>query len=181
MKKKVTKQRLQEDLLFMECNKNNRPNRLKKSSLKQLENMLEKCRARKDIDCKYFLQKKIRMNMRERYNKGWSVPQSLAISYSQVKKMYPTCLFKRKKKSSSPQRKKVVRIKVQKGGLHGYSLKLNLVNRRKALHKLVSQYGWGNIVKKLNVLYIYNKNNHPVNALKFRRDMKYVQKMYNKK
>jgi len=176
MKSKVTKRRLQEDLLFMECNKENR---LKKSSLKQLENMLKKCRARKEIDCKYFLQKKIRMNMRERYNKGWSVPQSLAISYSQVKKMYPVCVFKRKKKSSSP-RKKIVRIKVQKGGLAGYSLKLSLVNRRKALHKLVSQYGWGNIVKKLNVLYIYNKNNHPVTALKFRRDMKYVQKMYRK-
>jgi hypothetical protein len=111
--------------------------------------------------------------MGERKERGWSVPQSLAISYGQVKKMYPSCVFK---SASSP--KKLVRIKVQKGGLSGYSLKLSLVDRRKALNRLVDIYGWGNIVKKLNVLFVYNKNNHPVNALKFRRDMVYIQKRY---
>jgi hypothetical protein len=117
--------------------------------------------------------------MGERKERGWSVPQSLAISYGQVKKMYPSCVFKRRN-ASSPKKssKKLVRIKVQKGGLSGYSLKLSLVDRRKALNRLVDIYGWGNIVKKLNVLFVYNKNNHPVNALKFRRDMVYIQKRY---
>lgn len=168
-RKAPTKSKLKEDLLFMECKKEKQ---LKKATVKDLELMLKKCSSRKNVDCKHFLQKKIRINMGERRVKRWSVPQSLAISYSQVKKMYPVCNFPRKR-SMSP-----VRIKVEKGGLSGYSLKLSLVERRKALDKLVGKYGWGNVVKKLNVLYNYNKNNYPGNALKFRRDMKYVQKVY---
>lgn len=165
-----TVEKLKRNALFMECEKNSVINKMSK---KQVENLIEKCQKRKDIDCKYFLQKKIRVNMKERKERNWSVPQSLAISYSQVKKMYPSCVFKRE----SPQ--KPVRIKVEKGGLKGYSLKLNLKDRRKELDRLVGIYGWGNIVKKLNVLYIYNKNNYRSNALKFRRDMVYVQKKYN--
>jgi hypothetical protein len=162
-------ERIRQDLLFMECNKRSNLSILSRN---KLDLMIEKCRKRKNVDCNYFLQKKIRMNMRERKEKGWSVPQSVAISYSQVKKLYPSCQFK--KRSS----KKVVRIPVKKGGLRGYTLKLGLVDRRKKLDQLVRIYGWGNIVKKLNVLYIYNKNNYPSNALKFRRDMKYIQKKF---
>ena len=106
--------------------------------------------------------------MRERKERNWSVPQALAISYSQIRRKYPACQFK---KSSSP-----VRIKAQKGGLHGYSLKLKLKDRRNILDKLVKVYGYSNIIKKLNLLYVYNKNNYPENAQKFRRDMIYIQK-----
>lgn len=163
-------EKMRKDLVFMECASNRA---IRNKSKNQLELMIKKCRKSKNIDCKHFLQKKIKVNMGERKERGWSVPRSLAISYSQVKKMYPSCDFK---SASSP--KKLVRIKVQKGGLSGYSLKLSLVDRRKALNRLVDIYGWGNIVKKLNVLFVYNKNNHPANALKFRRDMVYIQKRY---
>ena len=165
-------EKIVKDLIFMECATNRS---VRNKSKKQLDLILTKCRKNKNIDCKHFLQKKIKVNMMERKDRGWSVPQSLAISYSQVKKMYPSCGFKRKNDSSP---KKLVRIKVQKGGLSGYTLKLNLADRRRELNRLVGIYGWGNIVKKLNVLYIYNKNNQPANALKFRRDMKYIQKKY---
>ena len=124
-------------------------------------------------NCKALLQKKIKINMGERKERNWSVPQAIAISYSQIRKKYPTCQFK--KRSSSPKRSPI-RIKAQKGGLHGYSLKLTLKQRRSILDRLVKVYGYSNIIKKLNLLYVYNKNNHPENALKFRRDMLYVQR-----
>lgn len=120
-------------------------------------------------NCKSLLQEKIRINMRERKERKWSVPQALAISYSQIRRKYPECQFK--KRSSSP-----IRIKAKKGGLHGYSLKLSLKERRSILDKIVKIYGPTNIIKKLNLLYVYNKNNHPENALKFRKDMVYVQR-----
>ena len=127
---------------------------------------------KKSPNCKSLLQEKIRINMRERKDRNWSVPQALAISYSQIRRKYPACQFK---KSSSPKRSPV-RIKAQKGGLHGYSLKLKLRERRNILDRLVKIYGHSNIIKKLNLLYVYNKNNHPENALKFRRDMTYIQR-----
>jgi len=222
--------KLKRDLIFMECGKSKT---VKLKSQKQLDLIAEKCK-KKNVDCRYFLQKKIRMNMRERGDQKWSVPQALAISYSQVKKMFPRCKFARKEidspmrkslslssmtviklrqkaktmnckgysrmkkselvslikscKSKSPIRSPIrsirkspklpVRIKVEKGGLAGYSLKLKLSDRKKVLDKLVQQHGWGNVVKKLNVLYIYNKNKYPANALKFKEDMKHVQVKY---
>lgn len=136
-------------------------------------------------NCKALLQNKIRINMGERKERNWSVPQAIAISYSQIKKKYPACQFKKrspkrspKRRSSSPKRTQI-RIKAKKGGLHGYSLKLNLKERRNILDRLIKVYGHSNIIKKLNLLYVYNKNNYPDNALKFRRDMLYVQSKRN--
>lgn len=140
-------------------------------------------------NCKSLLQQKIRINMGERKERNWSVPQALAISYSQIRKKYPECQFKKspkrrspKRRASSPKRRSPkrsvrspVRIKARKGGLHGYSLKMSLKERRSILDKLVKVYGRSNIIKKLNLLYVYNKNNQPANALKFRRDMIYIQ------
>ena len=116
--------------------------------------------------------------MRERKDRNWSVPQALAISYSQIRRKYPSCQFKKTPRASSPMRRKKspVRIKAQKGGLRGYSLKLKMKDRRSILDRLVKVYGYSNIIKKLNLLYVYNKNNHPENALKFKRDMLYIQR-----
>ena len=80
------------------------------------------------------------------------------------------------KRSKSKSR---VRIHIEKGALPGYSLSLKRSDRREILDKLVKKYGWSNIVKKLNVLYIYNMNRYPVNAGKFRRDMYYIQKKFS--
>ena len=110
--------------------------------------------------CKSLLQQKIRINMGERKERNWSVPQALAISYSQIRKKYPECQFKKsskRRRSSSPKRrvrfKSPVRIKAKKGGLHGYSqmslmgglheysLKMSLKERRSILDRLVKVYG----------------------------------------
>lgn len=47
--------------------------------------------------CKDLLQKKIRINISE-YKKGrWKSPmQAVAVSYSQIRKRFPECLFPRK-------------------------------------------------------------------------------------
>lgn len=80
---------------------------------------------------------------------------------------------KRRSKSRSKSR---VRIPVKKGALAGYTIADSLQKRREILKKIAKKDGWSKVVKRLNVLYIYNKNNHPENAMKFRRDMFYVQK-----
>lgn len=69
-----------------------------------------------------------------------------------------------------------IRIPTEKGALPGYTLSMKRSDRRDLLDKLTKKMGWSNIVKKLNVLYIYNMNRHPENAAKFRRDMYYIQK-----
>lgn len=79
-------------------------------------------------------------------------------------------------KSTSKSR---VRIYVTKGNLPGYTLKKSLAERRLVLEKLAKKDSWGTIVKRLNVLYIYNKNRHPETAIKFKRDMKYIQRIYS--
>jgi hypothetical protein len=77
--------------------------------------------------------------------------------------------------------KSLVRIPVTKGKLPGYTLDKSVKSRRSVLKKLAKKDSWGKIVKRLNVLYIYNKNRHPENAMKFRRDMHYIQKTFSPK
>jgi hypothetical protein len=76
--------------------------------------------------------------------------------------------------------KSKVRIPVTKGKLEDYSLSDTMEHRRKILRKLAKRDTWEEIVKRLNVLYIYNKNRYPENAMKFKRDMKYIQRLYEK-
>ena len=80
-----------------------------------------------------------------------------------------------------PTSKSLIRIPVTKGSLHGYNLDDKRVERRKILRKLAKKDTWETVVKRLNVLYIYNKNRHPEIAGKFRRDMKYIQKEFSDK
>jgi hypothetical protein len=67
-----------------------------------------------------------------------------------------------------------------KGNLGKYSTKLKLQERRKELIKLIKtkkkDYAPIKILRRLNVLYIFNKNKNPELAQKFRRDFKYVKK-----
>ena len=70
-------------------------------------------------------------------------------------------------------------IKLEKNALPGYSLSVPTTYRRAILDTLVDLFGWGNVVQKLNVLYVFNKNKKPDNAAKFRKDMYYVQKTHS--
>lgn len=81
--------------------------------------------------------------------------------------------------SKRTKSKSKVRIHIEKGALPGYTLSIKRSDRRNILNTLVKKFGWSNIVKKLNVLYIYNMNRYPVNAAKYRRDMYYIQKKFS--
>jgi Mg-chelatase subunit ChlI len=72
---------------------------------------------------------------------------------------------------------KTLNIKLKKGKLDGYSLKDSMSDRRKVLKKYVKIYGSGDVIKRLNILYIFNRNNYPTTANKFHRDMVFVQKL----
>lgn len=85
----------------------------------------------------------------------------------------------RSKPGPKPKSKSLIRIPVTKGSLHGYNLDDKRDHRRKILRKIAKKDTWETVVKRLNVLYIYNKNRHPENAGKFRRDMKYIQKEFS--
>jgi len=76
--------------------------------------------------------------------------------------------------------KSKVRIYVKKGGLKGYKVRDPLVKKRAALKRLINQYGYSTIIKRLNVIGIYNKNRYPDITKKVRADMAYLRKEFNK-
>lgn len=76
--------------------------------------------------------------------------------------------------------KSKVRIYVKKGGLKGYKVRDPLDKKRAALKRLVKQYGYSTIIKRLNVIGIYNKNRYPEITKKVRSDMAYLRKEFNR-
>lgn len=70
------------------------------------------------------------------------------------------------------------RIKVKKGGLPGYHLRDSKDDRRKVLLHLLesNKVSYATLIRRLNVLAIYNKNNHPNMSDKVRRDMAYIRR-----
>jgi hypothetical protein len=94
-----------------------------------------------------------------------------------------------KKKST---RKSKVKIYTEKGGLKGpyrlstssvkgYSIHDTMVNRRSILKNLLLKTPYSTIIKRLNVLAIYNKNRYPETSSKIKRDMSFLQKTFSKK
>lgn len=77
--------------------------------------------------------------------------------------------------------KSKVKISLKKGSLPGYSLKLKRNERRLVLLKIAKKDTPQKVIKRLNVLFIFNKNKHPITANKFKRDMKFIQKTFSTK
>ncbi len=65
---------------------------------------------------------------------------------------------------------------LQKGELRqfGYSIKLPPDERRIALQRAVHKYPVVSVMRKLNALYVLQKNMYPQNALKFKADEKWL-------
>ena len=96
--------------------------------------------------CKKRLSEKIKINMSERKSRGWSKPQAIAISYSQIKKSFPRC------KSVLNKRKSVKRKSLKRKSVKRKSLKRKSVKRRKSL------FGSGNFfIKEYSKKDEYNK------------------------
>lgn len=74
--------------------------------------------------------------------------------------------------------KTILNIKLKKGGLMGYKINDPIQKKRQALDRLVKKDGYSTIVKRLNILAIYNKNRYPQYTRKIRNDISYLQSVY---
>ena len=77
--------------------------------------------------------------------------------------------------------KTILNIKLKKGALSGYRINDPVKQKQQALDRLVKKDGYSTIVKRLNILAIYNKNRYPQYASKVRRDISYLQNKYRSK
>jgi len=85
--------------------------------------------------------------------------------------------------TKSPQKTPRVRIKLKAIGSltkFGYHANKSVAVRHAALKKAAKANGYNEVIKRLNVLYIYNKNRNPKLAEKFKLDMTWVQSERNK-
>ena len=71
-----------------------------------------------------------------------------------------------------------IKIKLEKNALPGYTLIANQKTRRSILSNISTKQGWGTVVKKLNVLRIFNKNKYPDKSAKYYKDMRFIQKLH---
>jgi hypothetical protein len=72
-----------------------------------------------------------------------------------------------------------VRIKLKSVGSltkFGYGANKTAATRRAALLKAAKANGFSEVVRRLNVLYVWNKNKHPALAAKYKQDMHWLQK-----
>ena len=76
--------------------------------------------------------------------------------------------------------KKLFTLKKGELSKYGYSLKSSATNRRKSLKRSLKKFNKGSLIKKLNALYVLQKNTNPKIAKKARSDMKWVQKSVKK-
>ncbi len=69
---------------------------------------------------------------------------------------------------------------LKKGDLskYGYSSDKPVDARHKSLSKAVKKYGPTTVFRKLNALYVYNKNRNPVRSGKFMKDRDFVKKSF---
>jgi hypothetical protein len=78
-------------------------------------------------------------------------------------------------------KKSKVRIYLKPGGLKGYRIKDTMKSRRSILKKLLQKNSYSTVIKRLNVLSIYNKNRYPEISKKVKSDISFIQKnFYNK-
>lgn len=83
----------------------------------------------------------------------------------------------RSKRSLKRRSKSKVRIPLSKGSLFGYTLKDPAYFRRAILREIIKnkEATYSQVIKRLNVLAIYNKNKSPETTAKIRSDISYVQ------
>jgi hypothetical protein len=83
----------------------------------------------------------------------------------------------------SQSKGKVLGLILKKGSLskYGYKALSPKRSRQRSLKKALNKYGSSTLIKKLNVLSIYNKNVNPKLSKSVKSDMAYVRKLSYKK
>jgi len=76
-----------------------------------------------------------------------------------------------------------IKLTLEKGSLPNYHIKDPVKHRRNVLSKLIVKETatFAQVVRRLNVLAIFNKNKHPEYTLAVRRDILFLQKLFRKK
>lgn len=102
-----------------------------------------------------------------------------AINAPLLKKMREKC--KRNNTKYKTHHKCNVLFHLEKGTLSkfGYSMKKSQVIRHRSLKKAIQSEKPLSIYRKLNALYVLNKNKHPENAKIFKDDAEWVKKIIN--
>ena len=89
-----------------------------------------------------------------------------------------------KTKSKSRSRSLTKTIAVLKPGMltsFGYHIDLPMKERHAALKKAYKAYGYSKLIKRLNILVVYNKYKHPKTSEIAHKDMEYIQKLEDEK
>ena len=90
---------------------------------------------------------------------------------------------KSSKKSKRSKSKSIVRIPLTtQGGLYGYHVNTPAKGRRSLLKRILSKRKatYSEVVKRLNVLVIYNKRRHPEISTKVKTDIDYIHRHLTK-
>jgi hypothetical protein len=84
-----------------------------------------------------------------------------------------------KRRSSKRSSNRVI-PPLRKGELKqfGYSSANSVASRHRALAKAIKKYGDLSVFRKINVLYVYNKNKNPTLASKFTSDKNWIKRTY---
>uniref|UniRef100_A0A6C0D1W0 Uncharacterized protein n=1 Tax=viral metagenome TaxID=1070528 RepID=A0A6C0D1W0_9ZZZZ len=98
---------------------------------------------------------------------------------SLLKKMRQTC--KRNNTKYKKHHKCNVLFHLEKGSLSkfGYSMKKSKSERHRSLKKAIQKVKPLSIYRKLNALYVLNKNKHPENAKIFKNDAEWLKTITN--
>ncbi len=89
-----------------------------------------------------------------------------------------------KSKSKSRSRSKTKTIAVLKPGMltsYGYHIDLPMKERHTSLKKAYKAYGYSKLIKRLNILVVYNKYKNPKIADIAHKDMEFIQKLEDEK
>lgn len=89
---------------------------------------------------------------------------------------------KKQSKKSKRKSKSKVRIPARKGKLFGYHVDSLAKDRRSLLKRLIrsKRATFSEIIKRLNILVIYNKRKHPETSKKVKRDLDYIERHMSK-
>ena len=88
------------------------------------------------------------------------------------------------RRSKSKSRSLTKTIAVLKPGMltsYGYHIDLPMKERHAALKKAYKAYGYSKLIKRLNILVVYNKYKNPKTAEIAHKDMEFIQKLEDEK
>jgi hypothetical protein len=108
-------------------------------------------------------------------------PKSKPKQITRLKQSARRPSVKRRSNRRRSKSKSKIRIPIsRRGALEGYHVNDPLKVKRRMLESYIKKDGYSTVIKRLNVLVIYNKNRNEKLSNKVKRDIKFLQKKYSK-